>query len=214
MSRIVVDEDVPTGTIKGILNYTLPILVVPLVFILIAIALVKFVQIFAGMISRFASNRLDALTWAQVRRTALGNDTDAEVAVGAVARPYWIDEQRACLPTQIGDRITAFSNEVTADSLSKFRNAISELAFSDRDSSEESAILKFFTWRELVHAAYFDVPEFRKLIATALADRDVFKPTPALANDPSFAVYQECVISVAPPKPELRGRGLVGAIAS
>ncbi len=214
VSRIAVDADIPTGTIKGIINYALPILLVPIIFIGLAIALVKFVQLFAGAISRFASNRLDALTWAQVRRTALGNDTVAEVAVGAIARPYWIKQDPSCLPSQIGEAITTYSNEVTADSLSKFRNAISELAFSDRDTSNESAVLKFFTWRELVHAAYFEVPEFRWLVATALADREGFKPTDALANAPSFAALTECLTELTPPKPDVGARGLIGTIAS
>jgi len=200
VARIVVDEDVPTSNWRGVLNYALPILLVPVVFIALAIALVKLVQSVAGLFSRFASHRLDALTWDQLRRTALGNDTEAEMAVGAITRPYWIEETPARLPRAIGDAITSYSNEVTADSLSKFRNAISELAFADRSGADHNAVLKFFTWRELVHASYFEVVEFRKLLALAVARQDGFRATDDLTISGDVADYEVHLVALTPDK--------------
>ncbi|MEO0620106.1 MAG: hypothetical protein AAFZ01_12620 [Pseudomonadota bacterium] len=198
VSRLVTsDAETPTS-LRSLLGYALPILIVPLVFMALAVLLLKVVQLIAGLASRIASHYLDALTWGQVKRTALGNDTEAELAVGAMRRPYWIEQTPPRLPAAVGDRISAYSNEITAKSLAKFRNALSELAFADRAGADQNAVLKFFTWRELVHAAYFEVPLFRRLVAAAIAETDGFRATNALSAEAGDADITTMLAALRP----------------
>lgn len=180
----VLDEDVRQGTFGRIVSFIIPILLVPVIFGLIAVAMVMLVQFMAGYISAVASRYLDKLTWAEIQRSALGNDTETEVAVAAGAQPFWITTPHPFLPEGIANAITARSNEATALSLEKFRNAISELAFSDGGQDKSNAVLNYLTWKELVHTSYFEAPEFAKLVAAAISEETGFKPTPEFAADP------------------------------
>ncbi|MEL6289123.1 MAG: hypothetical protein AAFQ42_05530 [Pseudomonadota bacterium] len=186
ISRLVLDDAEAAPTWQAVLSYAIPIVLVPILFMLLAVILVKLAQLLASLLSRIASRQLDRLTWAQVKRTALGNDTEGEVATGAARSPAWINATPPRLPTDIAEQVTDYSNEVTTKSLAKFRNALSELTFADRSGADQNAVLKFFTWRELVHAAYFEVPLFRKLIASAVAREAGFSPTPTFTADPDY----------------------------
>ncbi len=183
----VVDEDVRQGTFGRIIGFLVPILLVPIAFGLTAVAMVMIVQFIAGYISAVSSRYLDRLTWAEIQRSALGNDTETEVAVAAGAQPFWITTPHPFLPEGVANAITARSNEATTQSLEKFRNAISELAFSDGGQDKSNAVLNYLTWKELVHTSYFEVPGFRKLVAAAISQDEGFKPTSDFANDPEKA---------------------------
>ncbi|MGI9407657.1 MAG: hypothetical protein ACR2O4_14890 [Hyphomicrobiaceae bacterium] len=187
VARFIVDDDLRSRTVTGLLRYVLPIILVPVVFGLLAAGLVLLAQFIAGFVSEHASRWLDRLTWQQIRRTVLGNDTESEVALGANLRPFWIDRPRPFLPTEIGNLITEHSNRITAASLAKFRNAISELAFADRGDDDDPSALSYLTWQELVHASYFEVEAFRKMVALAISQQDGFQPSDALSNDPDYA---------------------------
>jgi len=181
-----IDEEVRQGAFGHILRYTLPILLVPVVFGIAAILLVLLVQLIAGWISALASRWLDNLTWAEVRRSALGNDGEAEVVVGANRKPVWLDEQPSALPPDLAVKITDRSNREMIASLDKFRKAIGELALSEGQDGQLVTALDLLTWKELIHTSYFDVPEFRKLIAAAISQTDGFRAKEALRNDPDF----------------------------
>jgi hypothetical protein len=122
-----------------------------------------------------------------VKRAAFGNDTEGEVAVGAVDRPEWIERSQPRLPAGVGDLVTSYANGVASNSLAKFRKAIGQLASAEPKHSADTAITTYFTWKELVHASYFDVPEVRKLIAQAVSRAEGFAPSAAFRADPDFA---------------------------
>ncbi|MEO0673145.1 MAG: hypothetical protein AAFZ05_14090, partial [Pseudomonadota bacterium] len=145
-------------------------LLVPAVFAVLAIALVYLVQFFARLLSGGLSRALDRMTWSEIKRSALGNDTESEVALASGPQPPWMDDGQTApfLPTPLAEQITEASNVATAASIAKFRNALSDLAFAESKDSREQTALAFLTWRELIHFAYFDVADFRKLVAAAL----------------------------------------------
>ncbi len=180
----VLDEDVRQGTFGRIISFIVPILLVPVMFGLIAVAMVLIVQFIASYISAVSSRYLDRLTWEEIQRSALGNDTETEIAVAAGAQPFWITTPHPFLPEGVANAITARSNEATAQSLEKFRNAISELAFSDGAQDKENAVFNYLTWKELVHTSYFEVPQFTKVVAAAISRDEGFKPTSQFAADP------------------------------
>lgn len=185
LSSLFLDEEVQLSAFGRLAGYLLPIILVPVIFGLFAVAWVVVVQLLARGFSGIASRWLDQLTWAQVRRTAVGNDTEDEVAVGTAPYPKWIGARRRFLPGPVGRDITDRSNEATVLSLAKFRNALSEFAFKEqgeRRSTEQ--LLAYLNWNELIHTSYFSVSSFKRLVAFAIANSDGFTAKPELANAP------------------------------
>ncbi|MCH9806839.1 MAG: hypothetical protein K0U74_03825 [Alphaproteobacteria bacterium] len=178
-SSLVLDNDLWQGRAGLLVRMIIPVVLVPIVFVIVAILLVFLVQGIAGFLSAFLSRILDRLTWFEVKRSALGNDTETEVAVTAGSKPSWVKKPFATLPDEVGNQITGYSNEVAVHSLSKFRNAIGELALSEGVDNQGKDPFSYLTWRELVHSSYFEVPEFRLLIAEAIAVNEGFKRSAA-----------------------------------
>ncbi|MEO1265852.1 MAG: hypothetical protein AAFV26_09115, partial [Pseudomonadota bacterium] len=188
-ANVVVGEDfVITGWVGRLISSLIPILLVPLVFAAVAIALVLLVQYLGHGLSVLLSRWLDRMTWSEIKRSALGNDTESEVAVSSDAQPPWMaaDVAAPFLPTPLAAQVTEASNVATSAAISKFRDALSELAFADSVDSRQQTALAFLTWRELIHFAYFDVADFRKLMATALRNAGIGAAT-AEADDMRIA---------------------------
>ena len=88
------------------------------------------------------------------------------------------------MPQDLGQKITDYSNNVTKESLAKFRNAISELALTEAGENKAGVVSTYLTWRELIHSAYFEVSEFNKIVGHVLGEQDGFKSTELFTNDP------------------------------
>lgn len=186
LSSAFVDADTRWGPLGGLLRLSVPLMVVPVVFALVALALLMLIRYLAAKVSSFTSVRLNHMTQKEVTRSALGNDTEGEVALGAESRPTWISHTYPHLPADLAGKISDYSNEISFQSLAKFRNAISTLAFSVEEESSEGVLATYLTWRELIHTAYFEVAEFRKLLAYAISQTDGFAATPAFTTDTDF----------------------------
>ncbi len=164
----------------------LPIVLVPIVFALLALAVMLVIQFVADRFSAVLSRVFNRMTHDQITRQALGNDTDGEIALGADSRPAWLPLAYPALPREVGDKIADYSNQNSFRSLAKFRNAISTLAFSESEDEGGGIITTYLTWRELIHTSYFEVPEFLKLLAYAVGHTDGFAAGGAFKTDPDF----------------------------
>lgn len=165
----------------------LPAILVPLICGLLALALMVVIGWFARVLSDGLSRLLNSLTRAEVQRAAFGNDSEAEIAVAAIDRPTWLDRSPPRLPSALAEMITQHSDGEASRSISKFRRMIGELSTAERMHAADTAITTYFTWKELVHSAYFDVPAFAKLVArTMAADGTGLMPSPAFQADPDF----------------------------
>lgn len=164
-----------------------PAAIVPICFALIALGLMKLIQFFATLISRWTASLLNALTNAEVKRAAFGNDTEGEVAFAATDRPVWIDRSPTRLPAALADLITDYSNGIASNSLAKFRRVIGQLASAEPKHTADTAITTYFTWKELVHSSYFDVPQFGKLVGQSICRAEGFAPSRAFMADPDQA---------------------------
>jgi hypothetical protein len=180
-----------------------PGVLVPAIFGLLALALMVLIQAVATLISRLSSGFLNKITNAEVKRSAFGNDTEGEVAIGATDRPSWLDVSPARLPSAIADLVTDYSNIAASRSIARFRHAIGQIAFADPKHSAETAISTYFTWKELVHSSYFDVPEFRKLVAQVISRAEGFAPSEKFKTDPDFQHTAQWLAEIegAPGKP-------------
>lgn len=164
-----------------------PAIIVPAVLGALALILMVLIQGIATFVSAVVSKLLNSITNAEVKRAAYGNDTDGEVAIGALDRPTWIEKSLPRLPAPVADLITNYSNAAASLSIAKFRHAIGQIRFAVPPHTADTAISTYFTWKELVHASYFDVPEFRKLIAQAISRSDGFIASENFRADPDFA---------------------------
>ena len=186
VSSWVIDHGVGRGIMSQIVRSAVPVLLVPVIFGIAAVVMVLIVQFLARQFSRIASGWFDRQTWAEIRRNAVGNDTEAEVAVGAVPAPPWLDRQAAFLPEAVGSDISEHSNRAMSESISKIRNSISEFALGEGPDGQIGSALNYLSWQELIHTSYFEVPAFQKLVARAIVSGEGFKPSSAFVADPQF----------------------------
>jgi len=171
---------------RWLTSVLVPAILLPVIFALISLTLMLLIRGIAMLISRAASYLLNQMTNAEVKRAAFGNDTEGEIAVGAVDRPMWLERSQPRLPSALADLVTAYSNGMATRSFAKFRRAIGQLALAEPKHTAESAITTYFTWKELVHSAYFDVPEFRKLIYQALSRAEGVAPSSRFKSDSEY----------------------------
>ncbi|MBS0270902.1 MAG: hypothetical protein JSS54_18260, partial [Proteobacteria bacterium] len=163
-----------------------PAIIVPAILGVLALLLMVVIQALATFISAVASKFLNNITNSEVKRAAYGNDTAGEIAIGALDRPMWLEKSLPRLPAAVADIITDYSNAAASLSIAKFRRAIGQIRFAVPTHTADTAISTYFTWKELVHASYFDVPEFRKLIAQAISRSEGFAPSERFTADPDF----------------------------
>jgi hypothetical protein len=196
---------------RGVWSLLLPALLIPVIAGLIALVLMLLIRGLAGVFSNFSSGILNKMTNAEVKRAAFGNDTEGEIAVGAVDRPVWIARSQPRLPAALSDLITAYSNGIAVQSFAKFRKAIGQLAMTEPKHTADTAISTYFTWKELVHASYFDVPELRKLVAQAIGRTEGFAPSARFRADPDFARTEQWLAAIekapVPPADATPGSG-------
>jgi hypothetical protein len=185
LSSAFVDENLRRGPFGGILRLGLPVVLVPIGFALLALGILMIIQFLARHLSAWLSRTFNRMTHHQITRQALGNDTEGEIALGADNRPAWMLLAFPSLPAQLGDKISDYSNQISFQSLAKFRNAISTLAFSESDEEDGGIITTYLTWRELIHTSYFDVPEFQDLVAYAIGQADTFAANTAFQAHPT-----------------------------
>jgi len=187
LSSAVVDETSLGGAASGIVRLLVPIVLVPAVFAVIALIVLAVIEFLARHVSVYIGRVLNYLTMSEVRRSSFGNDTEGEVVLGADYAPSWLEPVSCILPMDISNGISDRSNTVTAESLAKFRSAISTLAFPEGNDNIAGQITNYLSWKELVHTCYFDLKAFRALVAQSISRAEGFEPTEAFRRDPIFA---------------------------
>jgi len=186
LSSAVVDDGLFSGALGNALRLLVPVVLVPLVFAMIALGVLAVIEYIAAFVSALLSRSLNALTLSEMKRSTFGNDTEGEVVLGADYGPSWLEPVTCLLPDDVSHEITDHSNAMASQSLAKFRNAISTLAFSEEDN-KGGLITHYLSWKELVHTCYFDVASFRKMVALSICQAEGFMPTEAFLADAGFA---------------------------
>ncbi len=199
---------------RWLFSLALPAVLVPVIFGLLALAVMMAIRAVASLVSALLSRLLNMVTSSEVRRAAYGNDTEGEIAVDAGDRPVWIERSPPRLPAPLSAIVTAYSDAVAVNSLSKFRRAIGEFASSEQRHIGDGGLSGYFTWKELVHSAYFDVPEFRKLVAQVVSRAEGFAPSPSFRADPDFERTAAWLDALAPPLPAAQVEAPHGAVAA
>jgi hypothetical protein len=186
LTSAIFNDDTKLGNWGVALRAAVPLVVVPIVFVLLALLAMYLINQLSRAISSLCARLLNRVTLAEVKRVIYGNDTNGELAIGGGPRPAWMNTAPAFLPADVGTRITEFANQTTAASLAKFRNALSTIALAEGKTKDSSLVSNYLTWKELIHTAYFELPEFRRLLARAVVEAEGFRPSAAFAGDPSY----------------------------
>jgi hypothetical protein len=186
LTSAVINDDTKLGNWGAALRAAVPMVIVPMVFVALALLSMYAINWLARVVSALAARVLNRVTLAEIKRVIYGNDTHGELAVGGGPRPSWMASAPAFLPMEVSDGITNFANQTTAASLSKFRNALSVIAMADGSAKDTNLVSNYLTWKELIHTAYFELPEFRRLFARAVAQAEGFKPSVAFTSDPAY----------------------------
>jgi hypothetical protein len=190
-------EEIETRSRRNdIRQLLIPALLVPVIFGLLSLALMVIIQLLAKGISRALCTLMNSITNAEVKRAAFGNDTEGEIAIGAIDRPSWIEQSPPRLPAGVSDLVTTFSNGIASQSLTKFRQAIGQLASVEPKHTADTAITTYFTWKELVHGSYFDVPAFRKLVAQTISRAEGFAPSRSFQADPDYRLTAQWLAEI------------------
>jgi hypothetical protein len=183
-------SDEPPRMWVGVLGLLIIFVLMPALAAGFAIIILLFFRLVARPTSARVSRYLNSLTWSQVRRSALGNDAEGQVALDAGACPMWLAHSFPSLPAALGNEISRYSDAAAANSLAKFRSALSNSALVDSNRDQSDLFMEYLTWDELIHTAYFKVPRFRKLLAYAIAQSEGFRATPAFRSDPDLALVK------------------------
>ncbi|WP_439541710.1 hypothetical protein [Hyphomicrobium sp.] len=199
LSSAVIDDGVVGGRIGGLLRLLIPVILVPLAFAVIALVMLKVIEYLAQFVSKVLARGLNKLTLAEMKRSTFGNDTEGEIVVGADYGPSWLDPVTWELPADVADRISAHSNAMASQSIAKFREAISTLSYAEGEDARSKLISNYLTWNELVHTSYFEVPEFRKMVALAISQAPGFRPTENLLNDVEYQATVQWVAVLGQP---------------
>jgi hypothetical protein len=186
LTSAIFNDDTKLGNWAVAVRAAVPLLVVPTVFVLLALLAMYLINQLARAVSALSARLLNRVTLAEVKRVIYGNDTNGEMAIGGGPRPAWMNAAPAFLPPDVSNRITDLANQTTAASLAKFRNALSTIALAEGKNKDSSLVSDYLTWKELIHTAYFELPEFRQLVARAMAEAEGFRPSAGFAGDPSY----------------------------
>jgi hypothetical protein len=186
LTSAVVNDDIRYGSWGGALRATIPMVVVPALFISLALIAMYIIGLLAHAISAVLAYLLNRVTLDEIKRTIYGNDTNGEIAIGGGPRPPWIPTAPQFLPAEVANPITDFANQTTAASLAKFRNALSTIALAEGQPRDSNLVSNYLTWKELIHTAYFELPQFRRLLARSISEVDGFRASATFAADPGY----------------------------
>jgi hypothetical protein len=187
VTAAVINDDTRFGIWSAALRAAIPLVLVPLAFILMALGLTWVIGMLAKWLSVLLARVLNKVTLTEIKREIYGNDTDGEVAIGGGPRPSWLTASAPYLPPEVATRITDYANTATSASLAKFRNALSTIAMSEGRPPESGVVSNYLSWKELIHTTYFELPEFRRLFARSISDADGFAASPAFEAGADYA---------------------------
>ncbi len=111
---------------------------------------------------RLAAGGLNALTNAMVLKKAYGNTTVGEHAYGVRTSPFEEGRAVADLPVPANEALVAYARANAADTLGRLHEALFRSDMPEEPTLE--ALADQLSWRELIHTAYFKVPESRASI--------------------------------------------------
>ena len=130
-----------------------------------------------------------------MRDLAYGNDSYGEKVTGVTENlvdierleklvgpiPHW-----QFLPDSLSDELSKFTERYATETLARMRKLLGVNFQSTSGLGFGDSVGETLSWKELIHTAYFDVDNFTKLLAVALCDAGLAKPSETLLNDTDY----------------------------
>jgi hypothetical protein len=173
------------------LTLVVSVLIGAAAFWLVSIVLTVLFAALAMSISRILSSIFNFFTNQQIIKLSLGGDALGASAISAQSSPSWTSISGNRLPEALSEEITAVSNLAAAQSIGKFRAALSTVVFSEQTSDVGELVANYLTWHELIHTNYFRAAGFRKLMAYAISQNEGFAVTDEFKQNPDYKVVAE-----------------------
>lgn len=124
--------------------------------------------IIESLAALFVAAVVRAIAAAQLKNIVYGYDGYGE-EIAAVAPGIDFDQREiGMLPPDVEEKISEYSLRHSQEALRKVREIIS-MSATNRTSPMLADLGESITWQELIHTAYFDVPEFKEHFAKELA---------------------------------------------
>lgn len=174
-----------------ILTLVVSVLIGTAAFWLVSIVLTVLFAALAMSISRILSSIFNVFTNQQIIKLSLGGDALGASAISAQSSPSWTSISGSRLPEALSEEITTVSNLAAAQSIGKFRAALSTVVFSEQTSGVGELVANYLTWHELIHTNYFRAARFRKLMAYAISQNEGFAATDEFKQDADYEIVAE-----------------------
>ena len=111
---------------------------------------------------------LNRLIWLSVRRRAWGDDLVKEDVGAIAAHPPEFGGRFDSLPEPVAEPLRKHSEKHAIVALHKVREVLGMTRDSPTTGDLRAQLSENLQWQELIHTAYFDVPEFIDLVALGL----------------------------------------------
>ncbi len=139
-----------------------------LVVLLLTTGFVWLCRLVGSIMGRPVAALIDRIVWASVRQQMWGDDLPAEFVRGVSSHPPLFGERYKPLPPSVAAPIAELSNSAAYETLRKLRGNLGMAASRSKDGDFLSDALAQLSWKELIHAAYFQTDEFARLLAFQL----------------------------------------------
>jgi hypothetical protein len=162
----------PPGDDPLVVSLVLVAVVGPFVLSIASLAVTMASVAVAKSLSSGVSHILNPLTWAQLRKSAFGNDTLGELAPDAAHSASWSSAASAVLPLDLAQEIAKLSNTAAPNTIEKLRSGINRLILSTEKEAKQIFFHEYISWAVLIHTRYFDSERFCALLAYMIARMD------------------------------------------
>ena len=119
------------------------------------------------------SSAINASVWSHLRSAARGEDVRGEYVTTVEPTPSHFPRGGNMLPVDVAQALVAFTSAHSPAAIYKARKILALRNESGLSSDLITEISAALSWNELLHTAYFEVPEFIRFLAIILSDAGV-----------------------------------------
>lgn len=164
----------------------------------LSLALLQVVTWIARLVSLLLSHWLNDVTWAQINRSALGGDAVGETAQSVSSQPFWASKASRPLPVEIAAKLSEHADRQAGIAVAKMRQVLGKIAFQEGPVQGADAMTGYLTWQELIHTAYFSIPELQTLVACEVVRAGLLPAAHVPDGAPGLAIAQDWLAAEPP----------------
>lgn len=156
------------NTIEAISMLVSMILAATAIYIAVTFMLTWLLKKISTWIGWPLAKMMNAAVWSSIRQQAWGDDRLKEAVLTAGSQPPEFGTNFAPLPRPIADPLSEHSEKHAILTLAKVRKVLGMAGEPASSPSMLTELSENLNWQELIHTAYFDIPEFQDITAAGL----------------------------------------------